>query len=154
MPSALIDTNLLLLLVVGTTNKKYICTHKRTKEFTEKDYDELLSLLEGFNLLWVTSHCLAEVSNLLKQTHAGQAQELLATLSVICQNSSESHIPKADIFANKHYLRLGVADTGFVQKSKRVTCSFTVDFGLYQSISNLGKKVINFNHVRAKYLYA
>jgi len=42
MASALIDTNLALLLVVGTTNKAYISTHKRTKEFTEEDYDQLL----------------------------------------------------------------------------------------------------------------
>ena len=154
MASALIDTNLALLLVVGMTNRNYIKTHKRTKEFTEEDYDHLLKYLEGFDSLWITSHCLAEVSNLLKQTDKNKSQELLATLSVIGGEMKESNIAKANIFNSEVYIRLGVADTGFVQKSKRVTCQFTVDFDLYQAVSNLGRKVINFNHIRAEYLYA
>ncbi len=42
MASTLIDTNLVLLLVVGMTNRIYISTHKRTKAlvFTEGDYDQ------------------------------------------------------------------------------------------------------------------
>nr|VFJ88695.1 MAG: hypothetical protein BECKH772A_GA0070896_1001036 [Candidatus Kentron sp. H]VFJ90808.1 MAG: hypothetical protein BECKH772B_GA0070898_1001136 [Candidatus Kentron sp. H]VFJ96930.1 MAG: hypothetical protein BECKH772C_GA0070978_1000936 [Candidatus Kentron sp. H] len=153
MASALIDTNLFLLLVVGATDKKYIAIHKRTRTFTERDFDELLSLLDNFDALWITAHCLAEVSNLLKQTNRNQARELLTTLSVISRELRESHITKADIFSSRNYLKLGVADTGFVQKSKRVSCSFTTDHDLYQTISNLGGKVINFNHVRARYLY-
>ena len=46
MKSALIDTNLLLLLVVGMTNKSYIKIHKRTKTFTVEDYEQLLSDLD------------------------------------------------------------------------------------------------------------
>lgn len=138
MASALIDTNLALLLVVGTTNKAYISTHKRTKEFTEEDYDQLLFQLEGFESLWITSHCLAEVSNLLKQTDEKKARELLSTLSSVGGKCRESHISKSDIFHSDLYNRLGVADTGFVQKSKRVDCSFTVDFDLYRAISKMG----------------
>ena len=50
------------------------------------------------------------------------------------------------------FLRLGVADTGFVQKAKRVDCSITVDLDLYLAISNLGRNVVNFTHFRASYL--
>jgi len=113
MPSALIDTNLLVLLVVGTTKKEYISEHKRTNIFTERCYNELLSLLEVFDSIWITSHCLAEVSNLLKYTHEKQAKELLSTLSGICLNYNESHMAKADIFASEFYLRLGVEMSTF-----------------------------------------
>lgn len=68
MRSALIDTNLFVLLVVGSVNKKYISTHKRTNNFVAEDYDLLMANLDGYQELWITSHCLAEVSNLLKQT--------------------------------------------------------------------------------------
>ena len=153
MASALVDTNLLLLLVVGMTDKAYIATHKRTKAYSEADYDALVSVLDGFDSLWIASHCLAEVSNLLKQTHFDKAKELLVTLRTIGVVARESHIPKDSIFNSEMYLRLGVADTGFVQKARRVSCSFTVDFELYRSISELGIKVVNFNHLRAAYLY-
>lgn len=153
MPSALIDTNLVLLLVVGMTDRSYINTHKRTRTFTEEDYDLLLSVLNRFDSIWITSHCLAEASNLLKQTHKEKAVRLLSTLSVLGAKTKESHVQKSNIFGNVVYTRLGVADTGFVQKSKRVTCSFTVDFDLYQAISDLGWNVVNFNHLRAEHLY-
>jgi hypothetical protein len=151
--SALIDTNLFILLVVGRTNESYINTHKRTREFTVEDYRLLLSILNPFEVVWITTHCLAEASNLLRQTDKTKGKELLSTLSFISSNLRESYIPKAHIFSSDVYSGLGVADTGFVQKSKRVSCSFTTDLNLYLTVSNLRRKIINFNHVRAENLY-
>lgn len=150
MASALIDTNLLLLLVVGITNKEYIQSHKRTRQFDKEGFFELEKLLSPFSSIWITSHCLAETSNLLKQTNQNQANELLYTLSKVCEIFNESHRQKSLIFTDKHYLRLGVADTGFLQKAKKVSWSFTADHDLYQSISSTGSKVVNFHHVVAK----
>ena len=73
------------------------------------------------------------------------------SLAFLC-SSKESHISKSDIFRSNPYNRLDVADTGFVKKSRRVSCSFTVDLDLYLAVSNLGRKVVNFNHLKDKYL--
>ena len=152
MNSVLIDTNLLVLLIVGATDRKLIDRHRRTKQFVARDYDELRDLLKGFDEFWVTSHCLAETSNLLKQTNDRNAGDLLLTLAVFCSGARESHLSKDQIVADDNFLRLGVADTGFVQKSKRVNWSITVDVQLYEAISRLGRNVVNFNHVRTAYL--
>ena len=152
MSSVLIDTNLLVLLIVGATDKKLIEEHRRTKAFVTRDYDELCGLLEGFDEFWITSHCLAETSNLLKHTGKKSTRSLLTTLAMFCSRTRESYLAKDLVFADDHYLRLGVADTGFIQKSKRVNCSITMDVELYESISRLGRRVVNFNHVRAAYL--
>ncbi|TWI70791.1 hypothetical protein LZ24_02212 [Desulfobotulus alkaliphilus] len=154
MSSVLIDTNLLLLLIVGLCDKNIICDHKRTKNFTAADYDLLVSQIDGFSSIWVTSHCLAEVSNLLKQTHKQQAKQLLSCLSTFADRTHESHISKVNIFQNEAYLSLGVSDTGIIQKSKRVSCVYTVDLDLYLRISRIGRKVINFNHLRNQTLLA
>ena len=148
MNSVLIDTNLLVLLIVGSTDRKLIEEHRRTKAFVTRDYDELCGLLEGFDEFWITSHCLAETSNLLKHTGKRNARSLLTTLAAFCSRTRESYLPKARVFADDHFLRLGVADTGFVQKSKRVSCSITMDVQLYETIRRLGRNVVNFNHVR------
>ena len=150
MRSALIDTNLLLLLIVGLNDKKLISKHKRTKNFIPEDFDLLSEVLSGYEELWVTSHCFAEVSNLIKQTNEKQAKELMAYLSIFATKTKESHIPKEIIFENKMLPRLGVADTGILVKAKRVNCVITVDLNLYIEILKKGYKVINFNHLRTE----
>lgn len=154
MRSVLLDTNLFLLLIVGLCNKDLIGKHKRTKNFVMEDFDLLAKSIDGYEILWVTSHCLAEVSNLLKQTHYDQAKQLMAFFSTFIARAKESHIPKEVIFRNDVLVRLGVADTGIVIKSKRVSCVFTVDFDLYNQISREGNKVVNFNNLRTEILLA
>jgi len=148
MSSVLIDTNLLLLLIVGFYNRDLISIHKRTKAFMPKDFDLLVKCINRYNILWVTSHCLAEVSNLIKQTYKKQAKELMAFFSVFIAKVKETHISKDIIFKNGTLPRLGVADTGIIIKSKRVSCVLTIDFDLYREISKKGYKVYNFNHIR------
>ena len=152
MRSVLLDTNLLVLLIVGLYDKNTIGIHKRTNTFTAEDYDLLLDSLVGYEILWVTSHCLAEVSNLLKHTHRKQAEELLIILRKFISDKNESHVQKDIIFSNSLLMRLGVADTGIIIKSKRVSCVFTVDFDLYLEITKLGYNVVNFNHLRTQML--
>jgi hypothetical protein len=152
MRSVLLDTNLLVLLVVGLYDKRLIGNHKRTNTFTVEDFDLLVESIEGYEMLWVTSHCLAEVSNLLKHTHESQAKELLIVLKQFISDKKESHVPKEIIFKNNYFNRLGIADTGIIIKSKRVSCVLTVDFDLYTEIARLGYNVINFNHLRTERL--
>lgn len=154
MRSVLLDTNLLVLLVVGVYDKALIKEHKRTKNFVPEDFDLLERELSGFEAIWITSHCLAEASNLLKQTDGSRVYGLLSCLAQIAGSAKESHIPKGAVFGNNNVFRLGVADTGIVIKSKRVSCVLTVDFDLYAQISTAGRKVINFNHLRAESLLA
>jgi hypothetical protein len=69
MPTSIvIDTNLLVLLVVGLTNRNYIRQHKRCSEFTEDHYEVLSDTIGQFRELIVTPNTLSEASNLLRQT--------------------------------------------------------------------------------------
>jgi hypothetical protein len=147
MRSVLLDTNLLVLLIVGMCNREYISTHKRTRNFVIEDFDLLLESINGFAQLHITSHCLAEVSNLIRQTHERQAQELMTFLSKFSAKIKESHISKELIFNKDISVSLGVTDTGIFIKSKRVTV-FTVDLDLYLEILGAGHSVVNFNHLR------
>lgn len=150
MTSVLVDTNLLVLLVVGMSGRDKIGRHKRTREFEEEDFDLLLSLLDPFDTYWVTAHCLAETSNLMAQTNDKERPMLLEGLASFCKHkgAKESNIAMSRIFKDHRYPRLGVADTGFLQKSRTVNCSITTDLALYLSIEKAGSRAINFNHVR------
>lgn len=148
MRSVLLDTNLLLLLIVGFLDKKLIEKHKRTQAFTKEDFDLLIKSIADVQVIWITTHCLAEVSNLLKQTNQRQSNELIGFLAEATSKFKESYIKKELIFEKSFFARLGVADSGIVVKAKRVDCVFTVDFDLYNEISKKGYNVINFNHLR------
>ena len=60
----LVDTNLLVLLVVGSVNRDRIETFKRTSKYTKADYDLLTRVLGAFQKIYTVAHVLAEVSNL------------------------------------------------------------------------------------------
>lgn len=154
MRSVLIDTNLLVLLVVGYYKKTLIGQHKRTKGFVPEDFDLWRRFLSGYDILWVTSHCLAEASNLLKQTHTVQVKELLNCMSAIVSRTKESHMSKEVLFGDERAARLGAADTVIFLKSRRVDCVLTRDFYLYREVSTSGRGVVNFNHLRAETLLA
>lgn len=60
----LVDTNLLVLLLVGTVNKQRIPNFKRTEDFTIEDYELLVRLINWFGKLIATPHVLSQVSDL------------------------------------------------------------------------------------------
>ena len=63
----IIDTNLLVLLVVGSASKDYIVKHKRLQDYTADDFELLGLLLAGFSDIILLPHVLAEVSSLARQ---------------------------------------------------------------------------------------
>lgn len=150
MRKVLIDTNLLVLLTVGVYNTDLIGDHKRCKAFSIDDFTRLQEFLGNYQELWITSHCLAEASNLLKQARSYKtAEALLKTLHALLAPARESHIAKHEVFASPHYLKLGVADTAILQKSKSVHAVLTVDVDLYDALRSNGVNAVNLNHYRA-----
>ncbi len=137
-----------MLLAVGMTDREIIGKHRRTRTFVREDYDLLQELIGDFNELRVPSHCFAEASNLLKHTNDREASLLLSTLSSLVGKFVETYIPKEIIVKERHFVRLGVADSGIIQESERVTLSLTTDLELYKAIGNMGRSVENFNHRR------
>lgn len=58
-----IDSNLLILLLVGMTAKQSISSFKRTRMYSPEDFDLLVDFTKPFNKL-TTPNILTEVSNL------------------------------------------------------------------------------------------
>ena len=61
-----IDTNLLLLFLVGSTSKKYIAIHKRLTAYSIADFEILVDIIGRFSEIVVVAHTLAETSNLIR----------------------------------------------------------------------------------------
>lgn len=96
--SVLLDTNLLVVLVVGLLDPSIIGIHKRTKSYTRDDFVSLQNELNKYQELWITSQSVAEASNLLRQTHEEQAKKLLTILSELVSDCKESNMSSRVIF--------------------------------------------------------
>ncbi|HDS1724727.1 MULTISPECIES: hypothetical protein [Pseudomonas] len=62
----IIDTNLFLLLVIGSVDEgRYIKSSKRLGAYTEKDFQLVLEVMRAHSEVCLTSYIAAEVSNLI-----------------------------------------------------------------------------------------
>jgi predicted nucleic acid-binding protein len=146
----LVDTNLLVLLVVGTVNRQRIETFKRTRQYTEADYDLLLRVLQAFPELYTLAHVMAEVSNLTDLTGAERLRArhfLKETISLM----HEMEISSARAAEDRLYERLGLADAAISAAARAQNLAvLTDDLDLYVQLSRDNLSVINFTHLRER----
>lgn len=65
LTEAFIDANLLVLLVVGSVDRRLVARHRRTRTFLPEDYDRLVEVIQDVQV-FVTPNTLTEASNHLE----------------------------------------------------------------------------------------
>jgi hypothetical protein len=121
----LVDTNLLVLFLIGLVNKRRILSFKRTQDFTIEDFDPLSRLIYWFGKLVTTPHVLSQVSDL-----------------------TESHEEGKMLVSHPLFSRLGLADAAIATVCTRGTLVLTTDLNLQSALQQRGADALNFNHVR------
>jgi hypothetical protein len=148
----LLDTNLLLLFVVGTASREYIARHKRLTEFTLDDYDALLQITSNAPSVFVTPNTLTETSNLAAYINEPARTKVREVLRDIIASSRELYITSHKASGRDEFLRLGLTDVALIEASSQPATILTTDLDLYRAASANGAPVINFNHIRDGYL--
>ncbi len=143
----LVDTNLLLLYIVGSVNTKLIKDFKRTNIFEEADYVKVANYIEKFEVKVTTPCILTETSNLLAQIQKEKEQCIYALKESI-SIMEENYVPSSEISENVSFQKFGLTDSSIVQIAKDEFVVFTVDLPLYHYLSNEGFDVLNYNHIR------
>ena len=140
---ALIDANLLVLLVVGAVDPRLIQRNKRTRNFTPDDYELLLDLIGNKRVL-VTPNTLTEASNLLTPH-----PQFAAKLRRLIEGSTEETISSADAVESPTFPRLGLTDAVLLEIASSTRPLITVDLDLYLAAQARGHdRAINFTHLR------
>ncbi len=149
----LIDTNLLVLFVVGTAAKEYIARHKKLTEFTVEDYDMLVKIVARASEVLVTPNTLTETSNLAAYINEPARSKVLDVLrTVIASASQERYVPSSVAAERKEFVRLGLADAALLEIAAKDVTLLTTDFDLYNTALAKGAQALNFNHLRDQYL--
>lgn len=146
----IVDTNLLLLLLIGSHNPTLISSFKRTTRYTSLDFDILVEALALFSSLLTTPHILTEVSNLAGQLGDPGRQEVMRDLAEMIPILSELTVPAEEAAANPAFPRFGLTDVAILQQAGAGKyLVLTDDFRLSQYLASIGVEVFNFNHLRA-----
>lgn len=144
----LLDANLLVLLVVGLTDRSLILKHKRTKAFEEADYDLLVGILSGYDTIAFTPHVLAETSNLASQIGEPDSSAIRLTFSNLIQSQEEIYLMSRDSVKHPAFIRLGLTDASILQVIRSDIPLLTTDVGLYLEAAKANPSATNFNHLR------
>lgn len=146
----LIDTNLLLLLLIGSLSPSLVRKQKITANqgFDEADFNQLRDFACGFQNWVTTPHILTEVSNHAEKVkgldHGKFIQQFISLIDKLDEYSETSKLlSKTDAFA-----RFGLTDTAISHLVDEKFLVLTVDFPLAGYLQKKGVNVINFNHVR------
>lgn len=145
----LVDTNLLLLYLVGAYDPERIPKFKRTMAFTVDEFLFLTTFIEVFEKIITTPNILTEISNL-----SGQLPEKLRSFfwkdfAGRMPDLHERYTPSTTISASDHFTRFGLTDSGIVGLVKDKYLVLTDDLRPVGYLQNLDIDVINFNHIRA-----
>lgn len=146
-----LDSQLLLLYVVGATSRDYIDTHKRLKAYTVADFDLLLVLLRGYSQLLLTPNTLSETSNLIDHIAEPARARIYAVFKAMLSRPEfeERYEPSRQVAGQAELPRLGLTDCALLSLCvDRRTPLLTADLQLYLAALRRGGEVVNFNHLR------
>lgn len=144
----LIDTNILLMYIVGTLDPRLIPMFKRTKMFTLDDYTILCRFLQHFRSIVTVPNILTEVSNLAGQMAEPRRTRVFQIFSQAVQVIREQYVQSTIAVENSAFLRLGLTDVVIAKIAEGGVLVLTDDFKLSQHLERSGLDVVNFNHIR------
>ncbi len=149
----LLDTNLLILFVVGMYDRKRIAQNKRTSTYTAKDFDLLLDFMDRFQQFVTTPNILTEVSNLLEGV-SYQSIPVLTILPELTKDFVELHEPSYPVMTgrSKIFIKFGLSDVVSCYVAERDYVILTDDLKLCYYLQNNGFAALNFNNLRSDYL--
>ncbi len=145
LTEAFIDANLLVLLVVGSVDRRLVTKHRRTRTFVPEDYDRLVTVIQDVRI-FVTPNTLTEASNHLEQREDTRFLEQLRKLIEISHEIIVTSTTAAD---NAAFTRLGLTDAGLLGVVSAKRPLITVDLELYSAALQKGEEAaFNFTYLQ------
>lgn len=150
----ILDTNLLLLLLIGACEKDFLPSCACTEKYTGDDYDLLLKVLRFFESeIIITPHILAEFSNLSRRDiKEPKIHYYLTTVMNRLKTYKEEHISLERLLGTKVdiLVMLGFPDMSVVEAAKKIDAVIlTDDIGLSLYADSAQIANIRFGAVKA-----
>jgi hypothetical protein len=142
-----LDANLLVLMLVGRTERQLIGRHKRLKVFAPEDHETLLLVLGRFDAIHVTPNVVTEACNLARQIDEPARGRIMETLTDFCRQATEVYVPSTVAAEESQFSWLGLSDVTMLVGVDATTGVLTGDHQLYSELCRKGHLSRNFNHI-------
>lgn len=144
----IVDTNILLLLFVGSVNKNRISKFKRTEQFLPEDYDLLMEIISYFSKIVVTPNILTEVNSLINQMSESERSQSLEVLAKAVSEWDEFHVESSSATQVEKFIKFGLTDSGIISLAQEKYLVLTDDFKLANYLEKIKIDTVNFNNIR------
>lgn len=140
----IIDTNCLIVYVLGFINPALINTNKNTSIYDETDFPLLLKLIKSPDNLLILPNIWTEVDNLLNRSLTGNNKYLyINRIRTIMNDNVEKYIESIEATKNVNFYQLGITDTLILEEAKNCQLLITSDGDLSDRASAQGIKVFD-----------
>lgn len=142
--SYFVDTNLLILLVVGNVDSDHIQRHNRTRSYTVDDYKKLSQILADVKQILVTPNILTETNNLL-----GDDERMVEMLKKLIHTSyiKEIYVKSRMVIERDEFAWLGLTDCGLLMVITPETPLLSDDFDLTRTALKLNSRTAIHFHI-------
>jgi len=146
----LVDTNVLLLLLVGSVDPSLVESFKITANqgFAEADFELLRAFIRTFQKVVTTPHILTEVSNQAGKLKGESHQKVFLGLVSLIERLEEHSETTQSLAKSEAFLKFGLTDTAISQLAEKGYLVLTVDYPLVGHLEKRGVDAVNFNHLR------
>lgn len=123
----LIDSNSLLVLILGFINPSLINKHSKTSIYDENDFYILLDVIKDVKSLVVLPNIWTEVDNLLNKFNGQYKTLYVQKIIQTIKDTSEKYIESQSIENNYAFYDLGLTDTLILEHAKECKMLITSD---------------------------
>lgn len=123
----LIDSNALVVLIVGLIDPNLLKNHKRTSIYDEEDFRGLLYVLGDLGQVVVLPNVWTEVDNLLNSFSGSYRYSYINTISALIASTTEKYIPAATVTDRYEFHYLGLTDSLLLEEAKNCQLLITSD---------------------------
>lgn len=141
----LIDSNLLLLLLIGRVNPTRIALFKRTSKYTTQHFRALTDILISGPRPVTTPNILTEVSNLAGQLTDPERSKVLGLLRLLVETIDERYVASKEAVAINEFTRLGLTDAGIMSMKLDRCVVISDDLPLVLALKHRGIDAVNFS---------
>lgn len=145
-----IDTNILVLFVVGACDPALLTKCKRAAQFDQNDLKLLIKFSNLFQTVSTTPSVLTEVCNLLESFNKEQGYRVFATIVSLLKSMKERHVPALQLSGDPAFLRIGLADTSLLSAASKGAVILSDDLKFCSEVWGRGFAAVNFNHLRSE----
>lgn len=150
----IIDTNLLILLIIGRYNINLISDHRKLRNYDNHDYNFVNFMARKSKVIYLTPGIISEVTNHLNPSDKHYSKYFNKLISIL-QAFKEEYQSKNVLLVLSSFEKLGYTDSAIIDLSIKEKCLvLTDDREMVLELRRTTADVLYFSEIKQEYRYS